>query len=151
MRRPYRPSSNIQNGDGSGGGSSCGFCILWVWVWLCTTVLRVGAQQNVTLQNDSSELVYLPAFCGLEVLETVPRDCEGIWYVRSYRTCGKCTLTPPVVRTPVFLDGSSGGSVTTTSGPSQRFGNILPQVFFVFRGEQSTLLMYYHGDVVPMH
>ena len=63
----------------------------------------------------------------------------------------KRILTPPVVRTPVFLDGSSGGSVTTTSGPSQRFGNILPQVFFVFRGEQSTLLMYYHDDVVPMH
>jgi hypothetical protein len=56
---------------------------LWLLTWclITTLVVQTRAQQNVTLQNGSPELVYLPAFCGVEVLDSVPSDCEGIWCV----------------------------------------------------------------------
>lgn len=41
--------------------------------------LRACADQNVTLQNASPDLVYLPAYCGVEAADTIPVECEGIW------------------------------------------------------------------------
>lgn len=52
--------------------------------WLtCTStvILHIGAA-NVTFQNTSPNLSYVPALCSISSTDdNFPEDCDGLWYV----------------------------------------------------------------------
>ncbi|KAH8110808.1 hypothetical protein DFH11DRAFT_741436 [Phellopilus nigrolimitatus] len=90
----------------------CSVSVLYFVAHVHDVALAQGSVQNVTFQNTRRELVYIPELCGAT---DDADDCAGAWTV-------------------VDLPGSSNGSVSTTTGPSPQFADILPQVFFTFRG-----------------
>ncbi|KLO11514.1 hypothetical protein SCHPADRAFT_466762 [Schizopora paradoxa] len=86
------------------------------WLILCSLlILRVGAA-NVTFQNTSPNLSYTPSLCSISSPDdNFPEECDGQWSVLE-------------------VPGSSNGSVTATIGPNATSGNIVPQLFFTFKG-----------------
>ncbi|KAJ3562570.1 hypothetical protein NP233_g9488 [Leucocoprinus birnbaumii] len=62
--------------------------------------------------HDSSEIIYTPFLCGRNVTISTPTQCSGGWLTRQV----------------------GGNTSVSTTGPNATAGEVIPQMFFQFRG-----------------
>ncbi|KAF8273147.1 hypothetical protein EI94DRAFT_1564660 [Lactarius quietus] len=72
-----------------------------------------------TIENNNSRISYLPSVCNNAGVSP-SSSCAAPWYI-------------------VALAGASGGTVTSTFGPTSSGGNLIPQLFLVLRGTSFVL------------
>ncbi|KAI0331693.1 hypothetical protein GY45DRAFT_1345209 [Cubamyces sp. BRFM 1775] len=93
-------------------------CSLFV-VLIGLTSTCVRAEVNITLEDTASQIIYSPPACGLTLLsdgteaQTVT-DCNSAWRI-------------------IAAQGAAGGTLTTTSGPTDGSGDVIPQLFLSVR------------------
>ncbi|KAI0676141.1 hypothetical protein C8Q78DRAFT_1008255 [Trametes maxima] len=99
-----------------------------VLLWLLPLVLvllgltrNVAADVNITLEDTASQIIYSPPACGLTLssagTETpTPQSqiCDSAWRI-------------------IAAQDASGGTLTTTSGPTDGSGGLIPQLFLSVR------------------
>lgn len=80
---------------------------------------RAYAEIVTTIENTDPRISYLPSVCNNTGVSP-PSSCTAPWQV-------------------VVLAGASSGTVTSTFGPTSTGGNLIPQLFLVFRGTSFVL------------
>ncbi|KAJ8472582.1 hypothetical protein ONZ51_g8421 [Trametes cubensis] len=89
----------------------CSFFIVLIGL----TSSYVRAEVNITLEDTASQIIYSPSACGLTLssdgteAQTVA-DCDSAWRI-------------------IAAQEASGGTLTTTSGPTDGSGDVIPQLF----------------------
>ncbi|KAJ3525861.1 hypothetical protein NMY22_g10398 [Coprinellus aureogranulatus] len=130
------------------------WCICW---WLTLHLLfsstpicsaqQAFNQQNVTipLDPDEGQVVYTPFFCNATRVETDPESCTGAWYALFLRSrILQLANTDDLLALDADMQSGfsdSGLPIVTSAGQNPATGNILPQIFFRFRGSQAFLNM----------
>ncbi|KAI0765650.1 hypothetical protein BD413DRAFT_164173 [Trametes elegans] len=94
--------------------------LTWLFVALLglTLISVVEADVNITLEDTAAQITYSPPACGLTLAsagtETQGQICDSAWRI----------ITAP---------DASGGTLTTTSGPTDGSGGLIPQLFLSVR------------------
>ncbi|KAI0630640.1 hypothetical protein C8Q77DRAFT_1063250 [Trametes polyzona] len=92
--------------------------LLWSLLVLLLCIALVTADVNITLEDTASQIIYSPPSCGLTLspagTETVAQACDSAWRI-------------------VAAQDASGGTLTTTSGPADGSGGLIPQLFLSVR------------------
>lgn len=89
--------------------------------------------------------MYTPFYCNATRVEEDPESCAGGWYVAAHLWMLEITVTDlvldadmhrPYIRSFLRQSGFSDGGlpIVTSVGQNPATGNILPQLFFRFRG-----------------
>ncbi|KAI0364541.1 hypothetical protein BV20DRAFT_956016 [Pilatotrama ljubarskyi] len=78
----------------------------------------VTADVNITLEDTASQIIYSPSACGLTLTPagtvTQSQICDSAWRI-------------------IASADASGGTLTTTSGPTNSSGGLIPQLFLSVR------------------
>ncbi|OJT13501.1 hypothetical protein TRAPUB_9966 [Trametes pubescens] len=94
-----------------------------VLLWSLLVLLHIAlvrADVNITLEDTASQIIYSPSACGLTLssagteTETETENCDSAWRI-------------------VATQDASGGTLTTTSGPTDGSGGLVPQIFLSVR------------------
>ncbi|KAI0832039.1 hypothetical protein BC628DRAFT_578801 [Trametes gibbosa] len=86
---------------------------LWSLLILLLHIAYVAADVNITLEDTASQIIYSPPACGLTLspagTETETQICDSAWRITA-------------------AEDASGGTLTTTSGPTDGSGGLIPQL-----------------------
>ncbi|KAI0351323.1 hypothetical protein OH77DRAFT_1411270 [Trametes cingulata] len=94
--------------------------LLWplLLVLLSFLATLVTADVNITLEDTASQIIYSPPACGLTLTPagtvTQSQICDSAWRI-------------------IAAGDASGGTLTTTSGPTNGTGGLIPQLFLSVR------------------
>ncbi|CDO69692.1 hypothetical protein BN946_scf184851.g80 [Trametes cinnabarina] len=95
--------------------------LLWSLLAVLRSLVGVNANVNITLEDTASQIIYSPPACGLTLssessagTEAQTQICNGAWRI-------------------IAAQDASGGTLTTTSGPNNSSGGLIPQLFLSVR------------------
>ncbi|EIW58112.1 uncharacterized protein TRAVEDRAFT_47290 [Trametes versicolor FP-101664 SS1] len=90
--------------------------LVWSLLVVLLLIALVRADVNITLEDTASQIIYSPSACGLTLSSagTETETCDSAWRI-------------------VAAQNASGGTLTTTSGPTDGSGGLVPQIFLSVR------------------
>ncbi|KAL7280301.1 hypothetical protein ACG7TL_005215 [Trametes sanguinea] len=92
------------------------------WSLLAVLCAFVGANVNITLEDTASQIIYSPPACGLTLSSGSSAGTEA----QSTQICNSAWRI-------IAAQDASGGTLTTTSGPTNSSGGLIPQLFLSVR------------------
>ncbi|KAI9067928.1 hypothetical protein FKP32DRAFT_1562794 [Trametes sanguinea] len=92
------------------------------WSLLAVLCAFVRANVNITLEDTASQITYSPPACGL----TLSSESSAGTEAQTTQICNSAWRI-------IAAQDASGGTLTTTSGPNNSSGGLIPQLFLSVR------------------